>query len=234
MSADVSTMQLIVPTVACLVVSFLICGIPFGLIIAKISGKGDIRQAGSGNIGTTNALRVAGPKVAAATLLFDVLKGVLCVCVSRLILANLFYNGNTAQLAPGAPADWTLALIALICLCGHVFSPYLHFKGGKGIAVGVGVLFGWYWPLALLHLAIFIVLVAITKYVSVGSIATAACVPLTVTLAFPYSSLTCKLLMSLMGVIVVWAHRGNIKKLLHGKESKLSFSKRVSKMDDES
>lgn len=225
----------LVPAAAvCAVVSFLLCGIPFGLIIGKMSGNGDIRKAGSGNIGTTNALRVAGPKVAAATLLFDVLKGTACVCLSRMVLANLLFQGNEAQLSPGAPADWVLALIALTCLCGHVFSPYLHFKGGKGIAVGVGVLFGWFWPLALVHLGIFIILVAITKYVSVGSIATAACVPVTVTLAFPYSSLACKLLMSLMGVIVVWAHRSNIKKLMHGKESKLSFTKRVSKMDDAS
>ena len=215
----------------CAVVSFLICGIPFGLIIGKLSGNGDIRDAGSGNIGTTNALRVAGPQVAAATLLFDVLKGVLGVCVSRILIAQVAFNGNVAMLAPGAPADWILSLIALTCLCGHVFSPYLHFHGGKGIAVGVGVLFGWYWPLALIHLGI---LVAITKYVSVGSIATAALVPVTVSIAFPYSSIPCKLLMALMGVIVVWAHRSNIKKLLAGKESKLSFTKRVSKMDDAS
>ena len=216
------------------IISFFVCGIPFGLLLTKLSGKGDVRKAGSGNIGTTNTLRVAGPKVAAATLFFDVMKGVVCVCGARVVIANLYFEGVVAQLAPGAPADWVLALVALSCLCGHVFSPYLHFHGGKGIAVGVGVLFGWFWPLACAHLAIFIVLVAITKFVSVGSIATAALVPVTVTLTFPYSSLGCKLLMSAMGVIVVWAHRGNIKKLLHGKESKLSFTKRVTKMDDES
>ena len=140
-------------TLACVVVSFLVCGIPFGLIIGKLSGNGDIRNAGSGNIGTTNALRVAGPKVAAATLLFDMLKGVLGVCVSRIVIAHVAFEGNVAMLAPGAPADWVLALVALACLCGHVFSPYLHFHGGKGIAVGVGVLFGWYWPLHLFTLA---------------------------------------------------------------------------------
>ena len=74
---------------------------------------------------------------------------------------------------PGASGDVLLALVALSCLYGHIFSPYLKFHGGKGIATGVGVLFGFCWPLALLHLGIFIILVAITKYVSVGSIATA-------------------------------------------------------------
>lgn len=221
-------------TAICMVVSYLVCGIPFGLIIGRLSGHVDIRKAGSGNIGTTNALRVAGPKVAAATLLFDVCKGTLCVRLARIAIASVLFAGAQEQLAPGAPFDWILALVALTCLCGHVFSPYLHFHGGKGIAVGVGVLFGWFWPLALIHLAIFIVLVALTKYVSVGSIATAALVPVTVSLAFPYSSIACKLLMSCMGIIVVWAHRGNIKKLMHGKESKLSFSKRVSKLDDAS
>ena len=81
-------------TLVCVVVSFLVCGIPFGLIIGKLSGNGDIRNAGSGNIGTTNALRVAGPKVAAATLLFDVLKGVLGVCVSRILIAHIAFGGQ--------------------------------------------------------------------------------------------------------------------------------------------
>lgn len=207
--------------------TYLICGIPFGLILGELLGHRDIRRAGSGNIGTTNALRVAGPKVAVPTLLFDLLKGTLCVTAGRALISG------RVDVAPGGAGDWLLVLVALAALYGHVFSPYLRFHGGKGIATGVGILFGYFWPLALVHLAVFIALVAITRYVSVGSIATAAIVPATMWLAFPHMSPAALALWALLGWTVVWAHRGNIGRLRAGSESKLSFSKRVDKMDGE-
>lgn len=223
----------VVVTIICMVCCYLICGIPFGLIIGRISGNVDIRKAGSGNIGTTNALRVAGPKVAALTLLFDCLKGVLGVLVGRWAISAFGYGSGSAIMDPGAPGDVLLALVALSCLYGHIFSPYLKFHGGKGIATGVGVLFGFYWPLALVHLGIFIVLVAITKYVSLGSIVTAALVPLTVFIVFPQISFGALAIWAVLGWTVVWAHRGNISRLRAGSESKLSFTKRATKMDGE-
>ena len=222
-------------TVGCMVASYLICGIPFGKILGRAMGHVDIQKAGSGNIGTTNALRVAGPKVAALTLLFDVLKGVACVNVARLLIgASQGYDiARTFEMVPEQGIGGVaLGLVCLSCLVGHIFTPYLHFHGGKGIATGVGVLFGLSWPLALLHLGIFIVLVAITKYVSVGSIATAALVCVTVPVCFPQAGLAFQAIMGAMGLLVVWAHRSNIRKLAHGTESKLSFTKRVDRMDD--
>lgn len=230
MDASVSP---IVVTVVCMAVCYLVCGIPFGLIIGRLSGNVDIRKAGSGNIGTTNALRVAGPKVAALTLLFDCLKGVLGVLIGRWAIAAFGYCAGASIMDPGASGDVLLALVALSCLYGHIFSPYLKFHGGKGIATGVGVLFGFCWPLALLHLGIFIILVAITKYVSVGSITTAALVPVTVYLLFPQISLSALAIWLVLGWTVVWAHRGNISRLRAGTESKLSFTKRATKMDGE-
>lgn len=212
--------------IACIVCSYLICGVPFGLILGRIMGHVDIRKSGSGNIGTTNALRVAGPKVAAATLLFDVLKGVVCINVSRAIIASIGW-GASRSFAAGSGEDWVIALVALACLYGHIFSPYLKFHGGKGIATGVGILFGYFWPLAIVHLAIFIVLVAITKYVSVGSIATAALVPVTMFVTFPTMSIVALAIWALLGWTVVWAHRSNIRKLRDGNENKLSFSKKT-------
>ena len=214
----------VIALVCCAIGSYLVCGIPFGLILGRFMGHVDIRKSGSGNIGTTNALRVAGPKVAAVTLLFDVLKGVVCINVSRAVIAAVGWGG-AHSFAAGTGEDWVISLVALACLYGHIFSPYLRFHGGKGIATGVGILFGYFWPLAIVHLAIFIVLVAITKYVSVGSIATAAVVPLTVFLAFPQMSLVSLAIWALLGWTVVWAHRGNIAKLRAGNENKLSFSK---------
>lgn len=212
--------------VACIVGSYLICGIPFGLILGRIMGNVDIRKSGSGNIGTTNALRVAGPKVAAATLLFDVLKGVVCINISRIVIASAGW-GAPRTFEAGSGEDWVIALVALACLYGHIFSPYLKFHGGKGIATGVGILFGYFWPLALVHLAIFIVLVAITRYVSVGSIATAALVPVTMYIAFPEMSIVALAIWALLGWTVVWAHRSNIRKLRDGNENKLSFTKKT-------
>lgn len=212
--------------VTCIVCSYLICGIPFGLILGRIMGNVDIRKSGSGNIGTTNALRVAGPKVAAATLLFDVLKGVICINVSRILIASIGW-GAARTFEAGSGEDWVIALVALACLYGHIFSPYLRFHGGKGIATGVGILFGYFWPLALVHLAIFIVLVAITRYVSVGSISTAALVPVTMYIAFPTMSIVALAIWALLGWTVVWAHRSNIRKLRDGNENKLSFTKKT-------
>ncbi len=207
----------IASTAVAMAVSYLVCGIPFGKILTRLLAHKDIQAEGSGNIGTTNALRVAGPKVAALTLAFDLLKGMVCVMIFRdVVVAGTDW-------AAGVPIDVMVALVALAALYGHIFSPYLKFHGGKGIATGVGILFGFAWPLALIHLAIFIVLVAITRYVSVGSIATAAVVPLTVHLMFPALDSAALAIWALLGWTVVWAHRGNIARLRAGTESKLSF-----------
>ena len=199
-----------------MLVSYLICGIPFGKILAKRFAHKDLQQEGSGNIGTTNALRVAGPKVAAITLAFDLLKGTVCMVAAKQVLLGGSWDA-------GVPVDLMVALVALACLYGHIFSPYLNFHGGKGIATGVGILFGFFWPLAIVHLAIFIVLVAITRYVSVGSIVTAAVVPVTVFVAFPHLAPAAIVVWALLGWSVVWAHRANIGRLRAGTESKLSF-----------
>ena len=220
MSDDLTTAVL--TTAVAMLVSYLICGIPFGKILAELMTHKDLQQEGSGNIGTTNALRVAGPKVAALTLLFDVLKGMVCMIVFR----DVVLAGSAWVATVPVPTSVFQALVGLACLYGHIFSPYLKFHGGKGIATGVGILFGFSWPLALIHLAIFIVLVAITRYVSVGSMVTAAVVPLTVYLMKPGIAWEALVIWALLGWTVVWAHRGNIARLRAGTESKLSFGKK--------
>lgn len=203
-------------TIGMMLVSYLICGIPFGKILAKAMSHKDLQHEGSGNIGTTNALRVAGPKVAAITLACDLLKGTICMRVAMTILGDIPW-------ASEVDVQLMVAFIALACLYGHIFSPYLHFHGGKGIATGVGILFGFFWPLAIIHLAIFIVLVAITKYVSVGSIVTAALVPLTVSILVPHLPPAVIAVWAVLGWSVVAAHHANIGRLRAGTESKISF-----------
>ena len=200
-------------TAICAVVSFFIGAIPFGLILGRVFNHTDIRKAGSGNIGTTNALRVAGPKVAALTLLLDCLKGAICVIIARPLIAGVGYGFPPSIMAPGAAGDWMLGVICLAAVWGHIFSPYLNFHGGKGIAVGLGVILAWYWPIGL-------------------SLAAAIGLPIAACAVFPHSSLGLKFCMAMIGITVVWAHRANIQKLMTGKESKLSFTKRVTEPDD--
>lgn len=213
------------------VVSYALCGIPFGKFFAKSLAHVDLQKVGSGNIGTTNALRAGGPKVAILTLLCDVLKAVISINCALPLLSWAF-GCSVASFYPGGSHDFVIAVLGISCVVGHMFSFYLRFKGGKSIATGVGVLFAINVPWALLHLGIFIVLVALTKFVSVGSIATAGLVGITACLLFPHASLAFKLIMGALGLLVVWAHRSNIKKLMNGIESKLSFTKRVDKMDE--
>lgn len=216
---DSANTSAVLATAMTMIVSYLICGIPFGKILVGLMSHKDIQKEGSGNIGTTNALRVGGPKVAALTLAFDLLKGMVCVIVFR----DVVYAGSSWSASSTVSYPLLIALVALACLYGHIFSPYLKFHGGKGIATGVGILFGFYWPLALIHLAIFIVLVAITRYVSVGSIVTAALVPVTVFLTQPGIPLPALAVWAILGWSVVFAHRGNIARLRAGTENKLSF-----------
>lgn len=216
---DSASTSAVLATAITMIVSYLICGIPFGKILVGLMSHKDIQKEGSGNIGTTNALRVGGPKVAALTLAFDLLKGMVCVIVFR----DVVYAGSSWSASSTVSYPLLVALVALACLYGHIFSPYLKFHGGKGIATGVGILFGFYWPLALIHLAIFIVLVAITRYVSVGSIVTAALVPFTVFLTQPDIPLPALAVWAILGWSVVFAHRGNIARLRAGTENKLSF-----------
>ena len=222
---DSANTSAVLATAITMIVSYLICGIPFGKILVGLMSHKDIQKEGSGNIGTTNALRVGGPKVAALTLAFDLLKGMVCVIVFR----DVVYAGSSWSASSTVSYPLLVALVALACLYGHIFSPYLKFHGGKGIATGVGILFGFYWPLALIHLAIFIVLVAITRYVSVGSIVTAALVPVTVFLTQPGIPLPALAVWAMLGWSVVVAHRGNIARLRAGTENKLSFGSKKGK-----
>lgn len=211
--------------IVCLILSFLLGGVPFGLIVGKIMANEDIRTEGSGNIGTTNALRVLGPLAGALTLLFDCLKGIIAVCLSRAALTWVLGNGGADLLAPGGEHDLYLALVAFAAVAGHMYSPYLGFKGGKGIAVGFGVCVAWVWPVGLSLWIPFLIGVVLTRYVSVGSIAAAASLPVWVLVYYPQATPGFIGVFALLAVLVIWAHRSNIVKLAHHKESKLSFSK---------
>ena len=200
-------------------VSFLICSIPFGLIVAKCFGV-DVRKTGSGNIGATNVGRSVGAGAAGITLALDVAKGWLCCGLARMIISSLA-QVDVSAIETTQPWGWSVTCVYAACVLGHVFSPWLGFKGGKGISVGFGSALGLDWRLAVGLLAVWLVVTLPTRFVSLGS--SLAAISLTVwSFVFGYS-LPAIAPMLIVSVTVVWAHRENIKRLFKGTEKKFSF-----------
>lgn len=195
---------------------------PFGKIIARAKGV-DIQHVGSGNIGTTNVAREIGKGAAALTLLFDAGKGALATGLAGVVFPLCVTGGVSVD--PQSPAAALVGLVMLAAVCGHIFSPFLGFHGGKGIAVGVGSLLGFAWPVGLIELGIFFVIAYATKRVSAGSVTVAAIVGLVLAL-FYGPNLGQDLIVEAAGLVVVWAHRSNIKKLVSGQEKPFSFHKK--------
>jgi acyl phosphate:glycerol-3-phosphate acyltransferase len=182
-----------------------LCGsIPFGLLLSRAAGLGDIRKIGSGNIGATNVLRTGNKKIAALTLLCDMAKGLIPVLVAR-----YFSIPSGAEIAGFA------------ALAGHVFPVWLGFKGGKGVATCCGILLGWSWPVALIALAAW-VLVFATKRISSLSALSAALIAIPAAYYFASALLPAVIILA----AIIWlTHRANILRLLKGEEPKSSFSK---------
>ena len=201
--------------IAVVLIGYLIGSIPFGLIISRVFAKTDIRQVGSGKIGMTNVLRAAGKKAAALALILDMAKGALTVIIAGLILGD----GHT-----GAQA-----LAALAAIAGHSWSIFLKFKGGRGVATFIGGLLALYWPAAVFGGIIMIIVGAIFRYMSLGSItgAVSAFIMLIVLnvlqLNFlkPYPPIEYVIYAMICAIFIYIMHRDNIKRLVTGKERKL-------------
>lgn len=193
---------ILLPAIFFSIISYFIGSIPTGVILAKYFGNVDLRNVGSGNIGATNVTRAMGKKFGAITLLGDVLKGFIPTILAVTVFDSYY---------------WT-ALIGLSAFLGHIFSIFLEFKGGKGVATALGVLLATS-PLAtVIGLAVFILVFVVTRYVSAGSIAAAAIIPIAVFLTkrpFPFLLLT-----SLISIFVIYRHFENIKRLMNGTEKK--------------
>src|ERR1700730_15110813 len=203
-----------VTLIAIPIVAYLLGSIPFGLLLTKLFGGGDVRKAGSGNIGATNVARVAGPLPGILTLLLDAAKGAAAVWI-----AARFSNES---------ATWMI-IAALAALIGHCFPVWLKFRGGKGVATAAGV-FLMLSPLALLgSVIVFVLVVAFWRYVSLASISAAAAMPLLVYLLWaprhaPPPVVTFGALAA--AAIIIYKHDGNIQRLVQGEEPKFSFGKK--------
>ncbi len=195
------------------IIGYLSGSIPFGLLLTKAAGLGDVRSIGSGNIGATNVLRTGNKKIAALTLLCDGLKGFFPV------LAAGFWGGELAPLVAGFGA-----------LAGHIFPVWLKFKGGKGVATGLGVLFGWNWLLGLAFVVAWIGTFFITRISSASALIAAL-------LAIPVSYVIGKTddggmpifvwPVALLALVIWTTHHANIRRLVKGEEPKSSFSKKT-------
>lgn len=199
--------------IAILVAAYFLGAIPFGLLLGKLFGGGDVRQAGSGNIGATNVSRVAGPVAGILTLLLDAAKGSAAVVLA----ARLTSESATWMMAAG-----------FLALIGHCFPVWLRFKGGKGVATAAGVFLALC-PWAMFGaLLLFLVVVAYWRFVSLGSIAAAAAIPLLMYLLWapglaPPHFVTFGSLA--IALLVIYKHDANIQRLVQGEEPKFSFRK---------
>ncbi len=189
-----------------IVLAYLIGAIPCGIVLTRLFGKEDIRQAGSGNIGATNVYRVAGRGLGIATLIGDALKGVL---------PTLF----AAQATGFSPAQ--VALIAAATFLGHLYPVYLGFKGGKGVATALGIFLVLSPKAVLIAFAVFALVLWKWRYISLGSISAAAAIPWLV-LAFEGSAWLFVATLFIAAMVIV-RHRGNIERLRNGSENKFNF-----------
>lgn len=186
--------------VAALAGGYLVGSIPFGLLLTRAAGLGDIRAIGSGNIGATNVLRTGKKGLAAATLLLDGLKGAAAVLLARSLLGEQDLVAGTAA------------------VLGHTLPVWLGFRGGKGVATGLGVYLGAMWPVGLGCCAVWLAAAKATRISSAGALTAFAAAPL---LALALSDAEHALLALLVGVLVFWRHEGNIRRLIAGTEPRI-------------
>ena len=192
------------------VVGYLLGSIPFGLILTRMAGLGDIRKIGSGNIGATNVLRTGHKGLAALTLLLDGLKGTAAVLAGQAI----------AQSTGGEPVLFGL-LAGVAAFLGHIFPVWLKFNGGKGVATYIGVLFGVCWPAGLLFIALWLMTAYLSRYSSLSALLASVIVPIAMTV----SHVTGGFFLLAMSALLIFKHRANIERLLAGTEPKLGVKK---------
>jgi glycerol-3-phosphate acyltransferase PlsY len=193
-------MSSIIYDIVALAIGYLLGSIPFGLLLTRLAGTTDLRSIGSGNIGATNVLRTGRKDLAAATLLLDGLKGVAAV----LIGASLSPEGGM--------------IAGLAAFVGHIAPVWLQFKGGKGVATFLGVLFGLSWPAALVFCVVWLSAAALSRYSSLGALTASAAAPVALFLLGHSAE---ALVVAAMAAIVFYRHRENIARLRAGTETRI-------------
>ena len=195
--------EIIVPPILCFLFGYVLGSIPFGLLLTRAAGLGDVRAIGSGNIGATNVLRTGRKGLAAATLLLDAAKGAAAVLAAGIIWPD------QSQFP---------ALAAIGAFLGHLYPMWLRFKGGKGLATGLGIIAALHWPSALALAIVWLLVLAVTRYSSVSGMFAAVVAPVA---AFLFGRIDLAFIFAGFALLVLWKHRGNIARLAAGTEPKV-------------
>ncbi len=197
------------------VAAYILGSIPTSYIMGKLIKGIDIRNFGSGNVGATNALRILGTKVGIFTLIIDIGKGFLAVNIARFIIPE--------------PTDLLIISTGLFAILGHIFTVFLNFKGGKGVATSAGVFIALVPIPVAIALIVFILTVWLTKFVSLGSILGALTLfisELVINIRNSFSELEIFIFTCLIALFIIIRHKANIQRLLNGNENKISFKKK--------
>jgi glycerol-3-phosphate acyltransferase PlsY len=197
------TAEIALPPILCLLLGYLLGSIPFGLVLTRAAGLGDVRQIGSGNIGATNVLRTGRKGLAVATLLLDAAKGA----------AAIFAAGFIWPDQPQFPA-----MAAIGAFLGHLYPVWLGFKGGKGVATLIGIVAALHWPTALVICGVWLAVFALLRYSSLGGISAGITAPVS---AFFFGRIDLAFLFAGFALLLVWKHRANIARLAGGTEPKV-------------
>lgn len=200
--------------IAAFVAAYLLGSLPTSFIMGKLLMKIDIREHGSGNVGATNALRVLGTKIGIITLLIDIGKGILAVILGKILVPQ--------------PTNLLLIGFGLFAILGHIFTIFLKFKGGKGVATSAGVFIALIPVPVAITLVVFIITVSLSKYVSLGSITAALTlflVELYVNIRHGFADLEYLIFVFVIAAFIIIRHKSNIKRLIAGNENKLKFKK---------
>lgn len=196
------------------VVAYLLGSIPFGLLITRAAGLGDVRKIGSGNIGATNVLRTGRRELAALTLLLDALKGVAAVLLTR-----YFFPGDAMFIA------------AIAVFLGHCFPAWLGFKGGKGVATFIGILFGIAWPVGLIFCAVWLLIAWARKTSSLAALTASVTAPIFAYVAWLQgwapNGLNFAATVAVIAALVIYNHRANIGRLINNTEPKIGSEKKT-------
>src|SRR5271168_816110 len=188
-----------------LLLGYLLGSIPFGLVLTRLAGTQDLRSIGSGNIGATNVLRTGRKGLAAATLLLDMLKGTVAVIIAG------YYDGAEAAMLAGIGA-----------FLGHLFPVWLNFKGGKGVAVYIGILIGLFWPAAVVFCVLWLLTAVITRYSSLSALLASVVTPI---FLWWFGHPALAVLFALLTLLLFYMHRANIARLQAGTEGRIGEKK---------
>jgi glycerol-3-phosphate acyltransferase PlsY len=201
------TPEIFLPPVLCLLLGYALGSIPFGLVLTRAAGLGDVRDIGSGNIGATNVLRTGNKRLAAATLLLDAAKGAAAVLLAGWIWRDL----------PQAEG-----IAAIGAFLGHLYPVWLGFKGGKGMATLIGIVLALHWPSGLVIMGVWLLVFLVARYSSLASMVSAIAAPVS---TFLFGRIDLAILLVGFALLLLWKHRSNIGRLVRGEEPKVGRGK---------